>query len=166
MSPAKTKIICTIGPATSSLENLIKLINEGMDVARLNFSHGTYDEHLNVINNIRKAEEITNNPIAILQDLQGPKIRTGKVQNGSVELIDGEPLIITSKEIEYGTNQIISTIYKNLPNDVKPGNLLLLDDGYLILKVEKIENGNIFTKIIKGGILKDHKGIIAPARLI
>jgi pyruvate kinase len=164
--PAKTKILCTIGPASSSLENLIKLINEGMDAARLNFSHGSYEEHLNVINNIRKAEEITDNPIAILQDLQGPKIRTGKVENGSVELKDGEPFIITSNEMEYGTNQMVSTVYKNLPNDVKPGNTLLLDDGYLILKIEKIENGDIYTKIIKGGILKDHKGIIAPGASI
>ncbi len=162
MIPRKTKIICTIGPSSSGQENLIKLIQAGMDAARLNFSHGTHEEHLTNISDIRKASEITGKPVAIIQDLQGPKIRTGKVENGSVLLEDNSDFIITTEIMPFGNSKIVSTSYKNLVDEVKKGNTILLDDGYIILTVEKVENKKIHTRVVKGGYLKDHKGIIAP----
>lgn len=162
MTPRKTKIICTIGPATESVEILVKLIQKGMDVARLNFSHGSHESHAVLISNIRKASEIAGKQVAILQDLQGPKIRIENVVNGSVTINDGGELIITTEEIEIGTSEMVSTIYKDLPKDLKPGNMLLLDDGYLILQVARIAGQRIYAKIIKGGELKSRKGIIAP----
>lgn len=162
MIPRKTKIICTIGPASSSLEMLTKLINNGMDVARLNFSHGSHESHEELINNIRKASELSGKQVAILQDLQGPKIRIEKVENDAVEIFDGNELIITSENLEIGNAEMVSTSYQDLPKDLKQGNILLLDDGYLILKVERVAGERIYTRIIKGGILKSRKGIIAP----
>ncbi|MFC2131979.1 pyruvate kinase [Bacteroidota bacterium] len=158
----KTKIICTIGPATCGIDNLVKLIESGMDAARLNFSHGTHEEHLQTIKNIREAEKSTGKPIAILQDLQGPKIRTGKVENGAVALEDDSEFIITIDNIEFGNGNKVSTVYENLPHELSTGNTVLLDDGYIILKVKKVEGNNIFTEVVKGGILKDNKGIVAP----
>jgi pyruvate kinase len=115
-----------------------------------------------MINEIREASAITNKPVAILQDLQGPKIRTAKVENGSVELADGAEFIITTDFIEYGNNSRVSTVYENLVNELSSGNTILIDDGYIILKVISIKNNDIITKVIKGGNLKDNKGIITP----
>jgi pyruvate kinase len=162
MTPRKTKIICTIGPASESVDMLCKLINAGMDIARLNFSHGSHDEHLKTIENIRKASDKAGRQIAIMQDLQGPKIRTEFVQNGAVNLENQQEFIITTDDIELGNSNIVSTSYKDLTKDVKAGNTLLLDDGYLILKVNKVTGNNIYTTVIKGGLLKNRKGIIAP----
>ncbi len=162
MAFRKTKILCTIGPSTAGVDNLIKLANAGMDAARLNFSHGSHEVHLQTIADIRKAEEVTGKPIAIIQDLQGPKIRTGKVKNGGVPLVDGEELIITVEDIEMGDSTRVSTSYKSLIKEVSPGNTILLDDGYLILTVIRVDSINIYTRIVKGGILKDNKGIITP----
>ena len=162
MNFRKTKIICTIGPATSSVDNLIKLIESGMDAARLNFSHGTHEIHQETINNIRESSKSTGKPVAILQDLQGPKIRTGKVENGAVNLKDGEEFIITVNNIEFGNSSIVSTTYPNLINELQAGNIILMDDGYMILKVKEIKNKDIVTTIVKGGVLKDNKGIVAP----
>jgi pyruvate kinase len=162
MIPRKTKIICTIGPATESVDSLVQLINRGMNVARLNFSHGTHDYHSLLIANIREASAKAGRQVAILQDLQGPKIRIENIENGSVFINDGDELIITSDFMEFGTREIVSTSYKNLPSDLKIGNTLLLDDGYIILKVEAITGNKIKTRIIKGGELKSRKGIIAP----
>ncbi|MDQ1264989.1 MAG: pyruvate kinase [Bacteroidota bacterium] len=158
----KTKIICTIGPASSGTAHLVKLIEAGMDTARLNFSHGTYEQFNQYIEDIRQASAITGKPVAILQDLQGPKIRTGKVSAGGVKLDDGAYFIITTEFIEIGTAEKVSTTYPNLHRELTPGNTILLDDGYLILKVESIKGKEIHTKVIKGGLLKDNKGIIAP----
>lgn len=160
--PRRTKIICTIGPSTDSVESLIKLINTGMDAARLNFSHGTHEHHAQTIKIIRAASESTGKAVAILQDLQGPKIRTGKVENGSVQLNDDELFTITVDDLEFGNSDRVGTTYKNLINEVKPGNTILLDDGYIILNVEKITKNDIITRVNKGGTLKDNKGIIAP----
>ena len=160
--PRKTKIICTIGPASNQLDNLIKLINAGMDVARLNFSHGKHEVHQETVENIRKASGITGKEIAIMQDLQGPKIRTEIVENNAVELIDGQEFVITTNEIPIGNSKIVQTSYKELPNEVKPGCQILVDDGYLILEVLRINLNDIICKVIKGGILKNRKGIIAP----
>ncbi|MBI5326590.1 MAG: pyruvate kinase [Ignavibacteriae bacterium] len=160
--PRKTKIICTIGPSTSSVESLIKLINTGMDAARINFSHGTQEQHAKTIKNIKAAAESTGKPVAILQDLQGPKIRTGKVIDGAVHLKDDAQFVITIDNIDFGNSDRVGTTYKDLINEVKPGNSILLDDGYIILNVEKITKNDIITRVIKGGMLKDNKGIIAP----
>ena len=162
MYPRKTKIICTIGPSSSGKENLIRLIEAGMDTARLNFSHGTHEIHEQHIKDIRDACSETGKEIAILQDLQGPKIRTGKVENGSVHLENGQQFIITIDEMEYGNSQKVSTDYKNLITEVSAGNTILLDDGYIILNVNNIIGNDIITEVVKGGELKDNKGIITP----
>lgn len=162
MNYRKTKIVCTIGPSTRGTDKLVNLIEAGMDAARLNFSHGTPEQHLDTIREIREASRITGKHIAVLQDLQGPKIRTGKVQNGRVFLEDGAEFIITIDEMEAGNEKKVSTSYKSLIKEVKKGNTILLDDGYIILQVTKIEGSNIFTEVIKGGYLKDNKGIITP----
>lgn len=159
----KTKIICTIGPSSGSIETLVKMINAGMDCARLNFSHGTFDTHLEYIANIRNAAVITKTHIPILQDLSGPKIRIGKISNGKTEIKEGEKIIITSKEV-IGNRNIISTNYKNLIKDVKKNESLLLDDGKLKLKIISIDNTKkqIVCEVIKGGILFERKGLNLP----
>ncbi len=166
MTKRKTKIICTIGPACNDVDTLVKLMNAGMDVARLNFSHGSYESHNAAIDNIRKAGEIAGKNISILQDLQGPKIRIGDIENGFTELIDNNKFTITTDYIEFGNDKIVSTNYKNLPKDVTIGSKLLIDDGYIILEVEKITDNKIETKIIKGGNLSNRKGIVAPGARI
>lgn len=160
--PRKTKILCTIGPATDTVDKLVKLIENGMDVARLNFSHGGHDYHKTLIENIRKASEITGKALPILQDLQGPKIRTGEVENGGVELTDGQKFVITTDDIETGTSERVSTSYKDLVKDLRKNRILLLDDGYIILHIDDISGKDIMTTVKKGGILKNNKGIIAP----
>lgn len=162
MKPRKTKIICTIGPATQGVDNLIKLIETGMDAARLNFSHGSHEEHKRIIEDIRDASEITGKQIAILLDLQGPKIRTGKIEGGSALLEDGAEFIITVDNLEFGNSRKVCTSYKNLIKEVKVGKTILLDDGYIILSVEQIKGNDIITHVEKGGILKNNKGIITP----
>jgi pyruvate kinase len=162
MIPRQTKIICTIGPASSGVDNLLKLIDYGMDAARLNFSHGTHEIHLETIAQVREASKKAGKHIVILQDLQGPKIRTGKVENGSVFLNDGDEFIITVDEMEFGNSQKVNTSYKNLIKEVKVGNTILLDDGYIILSINSIKKNDIISKVVKGGYLKDNKGIIAP----
>lgn len=162
MLPRQTKIICTIGPASSGTENLVRLAQIGMDAARLNFSHGTHEIHLETIKQVREASKKLGKHIVILQDLQGPKIRIGKVENGSVQINDGDQFIITVDDLEYGNSERVSTNYKNLIKEVKVGNNILLDDGYIILNIEAIKKNDIITKVVKGGDLKDKKGIIAP----
>lgn len=155
-----TKIICTIGPKTSNLEMIKKLISTGMDVARLNFSHGTHEAHLEVINLIRKASNELNSYVAILADLQGPKIRVGKLlPNGYINLIENSIVKIVTNDTS-DKEDIIPTIYKNLPKDVKKGAVILLDDGLLELLVEDvISDTEITCRVVKGGILKEKKGI-------
>lgn len=158
----KAKILCTIGPSTSGVENLERLINKGMNAARLNFSHGTHEGHLKNIEDIREASKRIGKHIGIIQDLQGPKIRTGKVKGGEVFLKDGAELIITIDKLKIGDEHRVSTEYLNLTKEVKPGGTILLDDGYLILTVEKVVGPDIHTRVVKGGALRDNKGIITP----
>lgn len=162
MNLRRTKILCTIGPATASVEKLVELIWHGMDVARLNFSHGDHAAHLSIFNNIREAEKITGKTVGILQDLQGPKIRTGIVRDGSVFLTTGNEFVISADDIEIGDEFRVGTTYKKIVREVRPGNTILLDDGYLILKVKAVKGNDIVTEIIKGGVLKNSKGIITP----
>ena len=165
MTSRKTKIICTIGPAVAELDNLVKLINGGMDAARINFSHGSHEVHKQTVLDIRKAAEICGKHITILQDLQGPKIRTAIVENGAVPINDGDTFTITMDDMPFGNSERVSTNYKNLINEVKIGNTILLDDGYLILSVKSIKGNDIITQVVKGGVLKNNKGIIVPGAI-
>ena len=156
-----TKIVCTIGPATKSEKMINSLINAGMNVARLNFSHGNYNDHNKVIEIIRKLSTQLDKPVAILQDLQGPKLRIGKFKDGSVHLTRGETFTISANGVA-GDEKQVSTSYKQLPRDVRPGDKILLDDGLIQLHVKQIQRNQIVCKIIEGGELSDNKGINLP----
>jgi pyruvate kinase len=156
----KTKIVATVGPASSSKEMLRALLKEGVDVFRLNFSHGTHDDHLKVINNVRELNEELGTSVALLQDLQGPKIRVNDVQPG-VELKAGQELIITTRQL-LGNQEIVSTSYENLPRDVKVDDMILIDDGKIELKVKEVRDIDVVCSVIYGGPLKPRKGINLP----
>jgi pyruvate kinase len=157
----KTKIIATVGPACNTKEKLWELVQAGANIFRLNFSHGTHEQHLQVIKHIRDLNQQYNANISILQDLQGPKIRTNDVENNGVELVNGEKIIIT-KEHCLGTKHKISTSYQSLTSDVKTGDAILIDDGKIELKVLTTQNGEVTAEIIYGGLLKSKKGINLP----
>jgi pyruvate kinase len=156
----KTKIVATVGPASNSKEMLRALIKEGVDVFRLNFSHGTHEDHLKVINFVRELNAEMKTNIALLQDLQGPKIRVNDVQPG-VELVPGQELIITTRQL-LGNQEIVSTSYEHLPKDVKVGDMILIDDGKIELKVKEARDIDVVCKVIYGGPLKPRKGINLP----
>jgi pyruvate kinase len=157
----RAKIICTIGPKSDSPEMIELLIAAGMDVARLNFSHGTHAEHKARIGRIRQAAAKTGHPVAILQDLQGPKIRVGKFPNGPVMLETGKPFVLSARDIP-GSADMVSVTNKHLHQDVKPGDTILLDDGLLQLEVEKIDGSDVHCRVIVGGELSDSKGLNLP----
>ena len=157
----KTKVIATVGPACNTKNILKDLIIAGTDVFRLNFSHGTHDDHAKVIKLIRELNKELGTQISILQDLQGPKIRLNDVEPGCV-IKDGEKLIITTKEV-LGNASKASTTYQNLSNDVNEGELILIDDGKIELRVESIKGIEVHTKVIHGGDLKSKKGINLPS---
>ncbi len=158
----RTKIVCTIGPATNSEERLEQLMHAGMNVARLNFSHGTQEEHAVVIERIRTISARMHCAIALLQDLQGPKIRTGLLEGRkSVTLADHAQVVITTRDI-LGTSEIISTTYQQLPQDVKPGDRILLNDGLLELSVLDATETDVRCLVVHGGELGEHKGINLP----
>ncbi|HLQ83589.1 MAG TPA: pyruvate kinase [Pseudogracilibacillus sp.] len=164
MTLKKTKIVCTIGPASESKEILTTLIKEGMDVARLNFSHGNYEEHAERIKNIREAAKEMNKTIGILLDLQGPEIRTAKFENGAAELVRGEYVYITMEDV-LGTKERFTVSYKGLINDVEKGMTISLDDGLIELTVIDInhEKNEIKTEVTNGGTIKDRKGVNVPS---
>jgi pyruvate kinase len=157
----KTKIVCTIGPATQSVEKLVQLIEAGMDVARLNFSHGSHEDHLLVMQNVREACKRTGEHITLLQDLCGPKIRTGTLKNKKVELKEGSTIAFTTEEI-VGDEHRVTTAYKELPADVKPGDNILLDDGKLRVKVVSMTATDVLCTVEVGGMLGEHKGMNLP----
>jgi pyruvate kinase len=157
----KTKIVCTIGPASESIETLKALIEAGMNVARLNFSHGTHEEHAVRIAAIRQAASELGKNIAILLDTKGPEIRTGLLEKPSVELVEGEKIVLTTEEIK-GDEKRVSVTYAGLPEDVHPGCTILIDDGLIGLTVEKVEGTDIHCRIRNGGTLKDRKGVNVP----
>ena len=148
----RAKIVATIGPASNTKEKIIELIEAGADVFRLNFSHGSHDDHLKVINLINEVNEEIGTHICMLQDLQGPKIRIGQVENNGVEILPGKELIISNEDI-MGTSQKVSTTYKSLPTDVKPNDIILVDDGKIQLSVIKAEGTEVSTEVIYGGCL-------------
>jgi pyruvate kinase len=158
---AKTKIICTLGPASQSVEQLVELIHAGMDVARLNFSHGTHEDHLSSIKNVREASKITGEYITILQDLCGPKIRTGKLQNKFIELKEGATFTFTIDEI-MGDEHRVTTTYRELPDDVQAGDIVLLDDGKMSLRVVTKTAKDVECTVVNGGILNENKGMNLP----
>ena len=157
----KAKIVCTMGPATFSESAIARLIRAGMDIARLNFSHGDYEDYKRLIKTIRRQSKKLGRPVTILQDLQGPKIRTGKLKTSSIKIKNGELLTITTKNI-FGDDKRISIPYKPLPQLLKKGNSILMDDGLLELKVLSTSKEEIRCRIIAGGILKEHKGVNIP----
>ncbi|MGP4062563.1 pyruvate kinase [Halobacillus sp. H74] len=159
----KTKIVSTIGPASESVEKLTQLIEAGMNVARLNFSHGDFEEHGARIKNIREASKATGKTVAILLDTKGPEIRTGKLKEGEVYLEKGSTAYVSMEDIE-GDAERFSVTYPGLINDVHPGSKILLDDGLVELQVEKIdkENNEIETTVLNNGPLKNKKGVNVP----
>ncbi|MDM5339368.1 pyruvate kinase [Fictibacillus enclensis] len=157
----KTKIVCTIGPASESVEKLTQLIDAGMNVARLNFSHGDFEEHGARIINIREAAGKLGKTVAILLDTKGPEIRTQTLEGGVAELQAGEELVISMEEV-MGTNKKISVTYPGLVDDVHVGSKILLDDGLIELEVTKIGAKEITTKILNSGTLKNKKGVNVP----
>ncbi len=159
----KTKIIATMGPATSSVPMLKKIIRAGVDVCRVNFSHGDWDTHLEVVNNIRQANKELGTSVAILGDLQGPKLRIGEVENNSMLLEDGVTMTLTT-EATISSGNIIYVKYSTLARDVKVGERVLLDDGKLELEFTKrIDNSTVEAVVINGGYLSSNKGFNLPS---
>ncbi len=157
-----TKIVCTLGPATDSYETIRKLIEADMSVARLNFSHGDYEEHARRISLVRQAAADTGKPIAILQDLCGPKIRTGEhVDNAPFELVAGQTFTITTQPVP-GTSERVSTNYEALPNDVRAGDRVLISDGLIRLTVQKTTATDVICAVQVGGTLREKQGINLP----
>ncbi|TAF33114.1 MAG: pyruvate kinase [Cytophagales bacterium] len=157
----KTKIIATVGTVTNTREKLLELILAGVDVFRLNFSHGTHADHLKVIEHVRSINQEYGYNVGLLQDLQGPKIRVGMVENNGMELVKGGKLTITIND-EIGKNGRVSCVYKALPKDVKVGDLILMDDGKLEVCVTAVRDTEVDTEVNYGGILKSKKGMNLP----
>jgi pyruvate kinase len=157
----KTKILATIGPASNSKDMLSSLVTAGANVFRLNFSHGKHEDHAKVVKLIREINKENNLHIGILQDLQGPKIRVGEMENGGVQISPGQKITITNEPV-VGNAELVSTVYKNLPNDVKSGDRILIDDGNIELAVNNTDGKNVRCVVIHGGVLKSRKGINLP----
>src|SRR5438128_5088467 len=158
----RTKIVCTIGPASDTEEMIAKLVAAGMNVARLNFSHGTTDYQRELVRKVKRVRKALNKPVAILQDLQGPKIRIGVIEKGFVELKPGQEFILTADPVP-GDSHRASVSLKTLPQEVKVGHPILLADGNIELRVERIAPPDIYCRVIVGGLLSSHKGINLPA---
>lgn len=156
----KTKIVATVGPASNSKEMLRALVKEGVDVFRLNFSHGSHEDHQKVVNFVREINQELGTTVSLLQDLQGPKIRVNDMEPNIV-IERGQELTITTNEL-LGNGKIASTSYKQLPKDVKPGDMILVDDGKIELKVKEVRETEVVTEVVYGGPLKSRKGINLP----
>ena len=157
----KTKIVCTLGPASSSVGMLVDLIQSGVGVVRLNFSHGTQEQHSEALKNVHQALAQTGVEVSVLQDLQGPKIRIGELSVPSIDLRQGEKLVITTEPLVGGPGRV-STTYEALASDVHPGADILLDDGKLRLKVLEVKGKDVMCEVVVGGSLSAHKGINLP----
>jgi pyruvate kinase len=153
-----TKIVATLGPASSDREVLTRMIAAGVDVVRMNFSHGSAEEHLARAELVREAARTTERTVGIMCDLQGPKIRIGKFEKGKVTLSKGEGFILDA-EVQLGNQERVGLDYKELPRDVSPGSVLLLDDGRMVLDVQKVQGSQITTTVRVGGVLSNNKGI-------
>ena len=161
-SMRRTKIVCTLGPSSSSPERIGELIDAGMDVARLNFSHGSHEDHAKLLQIVRAEADRRGRAVAVLLDLQGPKIRVGRFETGAVELRPGAEFTITTDPDVVGDVHRVSTTYAALPRDVRPGDQILLDDGYLTLAVTGVSDKDVNTVVVAGGTLKNNKGINLP----
>ncbi len=158
----KTKIVATIGPASSSRETLKAMVQAGLDVARLNFSHGAHEVHEEVVQHIRSIDAELGTHTAILADLQGPKLRVGEMENNGVDLTVGALVKITTEK-QIGTSDVIYTNYKEFPADVKPGETILLDDGKLVMMIESTDGQKeVMARVIQGGVLSSKKGLNLP----
>jgi pyruvate kinase len=157
----RAKIVCTLGPAVSSPERLRELVSAGMDVARLNLSHGAYADHEAVYRDVRAASLETGHAVGILVDLQGPKIRTGRFADGPVRLENGARFVVTVDDI-LGDQDRVSTTYKGLPGDVRPGDMLLVDDGKVALQAVEVTATEVITTVLEGGVVSNNKGINLP----
>ncbi|AUH68821.1 MULTISPECIES: pyruvate kinase [Gordonia] len=166
----RTKIVCTLGPATNTLERITELLECGMDVARLNFSHGAHADHRSVYDNVRGASLATGKPVGILADLQGPKIRLGKFAdngrpNGAVDWNDGEQVRITVDDV-IGDHDRVSTTYSQLAQDAEPGDRLLVDDGKVGLVVDRVDGNDVVCTVTEGGTVSNNKGLSMPGMKI
>lgn len=157
----RAKIVCTLGPATAGVDNIVKLIRSGMDVCRLNFSHGDHAIHEQAFKNVRKASEIVGKPIAILADLSGPKMRFGEMENGAVELTSNQKAVITAKDV-VGTPDLLPAQCDIFPQGIEPGSLIFADDGKLQFTVDKFESNEIHVTVKVGGKLSSRKGLNIP----
>jgi len=157
----RAKIVCTMGPAVESSEKVHELISAGMNMARLNLSHGGHDEHQSRLDLVRSVAAETNQPIAILVDLQGPKIRLARFANGPHDLARGDIFTITADEVE-GTKERVGTTYKGLPGDCKPGDRILIDDGKVTVEVVEVKGNDVVTRVIEPGAVSNNKGINLP----
>ena len=157
----KTKIVCTLGPASRQENVLRQMIDKGMNVARLNFSHGTHEYHQETIDMIKRIREDAGVPLAIILDTKGPEIRTGDFEQERVELKEGAQFTLTTRDVP-GTEEIVSITYKELPQDLEPGNTVLIDDGSIELRVQKCTDTDIICDVINGGMVSNHKGINVP----
>jgi pyruvate kinase len=157
----RAKIVCTMGPAVEAPERVKLLIEAGMNMARLNLSHGSYDEHQFRLDNVRNAAKAAKVPVAVLVDLQGPKIRLGRFADGPHDLARGDIFTITTDEVQ-GTKERVSTTFKGLPGDCKPGDRLLIDDGKVTVEVIEVKGNDVVTKCVEPGAVSNNKGINLP----
>lgn len=162
----RAKIVCTLGPASNTPEVLREMIEAGMDVARLNFSHGTHEDHRALYDMIRSLSYDLGRPVSILQDLQGPKIRVGTFVDGPVFLKPGDRLIVSTEPDIAGTRERVGTTYAQLSEDVNPGDVMLVDDGLLRFRVDRVDGHDIHTVVEIGGTLKNNKGINLPTAAV
>lgn len=157
----RAKIVCTLGPATSSKESILALVGAGLDVARLNLSHGTHEDHAANYMKVREASDEVGHAVGVLADLQGPKIRTGRFAGGPITLAPGDRFTITNREVP-GNQDEVSTTYHGLPGDVRPGDLLLIDDGKISLVADEVTATDVICRVREGGVLSNNKGINLP----
>lgn len=161
----KTKIICTIGPASDSVECLQQLMLAGMNVARFNFSHGTHEEQKIKYEKVLEAREKVGLPVATLLDTKGPEIRLRDFEGGKAELVAGQQFVLTTEEL-LGTCQKATITYKNLKNDVDRGTTILIDDGLIEMTVEEIRGEEIVCTVVNGGFVSNHKGVNVPGAVL
>ncbi|MEX2456219.1 MAG: pyruvate kinase, partial [Balneolaceae bacterium] len=157
----RTKIVCTLGPSSNTVEDIERLYKAGMNVVRINFSHGTHEDHKRTIGYVRKVAKKHQYSIPVLMDLQGPKIRIGQMKDGGQVINEGDLIEITTKDIE-GNNSLVPIDYEGLSQDAQTGNQILIDDGLLELKIVKNEEGRIVARVVVGGLLKSRKGVNLP----
>ncbi|MGO0576237.1 pyruvate kinase [Ornithinimicrobium panacihumi] len=161
----RAKIVCTLGPATDSYDQIEALVRAGMDMARLNLSHGSHDEHYERYLRVRRAGDVCSHAVAVLADLQGPKIRTETFADGPVTLVPGERFTITNRDVA-GDRTIVGTTYKGLPGDVAVGDELLIDDGKVMLRATEVSETDVVCTVEVGGVVSNHKGINLPGAAV